>query len=48
MALSVTKGRLRVLIMPIRTDFQALRGGTGPLSGRYGRCYSDVENAFIF
>ena len=35
------------LIMLIRTDFPALRGGIGPLSDRYGQCYSDVEKAFI-
>ena len=32
------QGLLRVLIMLIRTDFPALRGGTVPLSARYGRC----------
>ena len=32
------QGLLHVLIMPIRTDFPALRGGTVPLSARYGRC----------
>ena len=31
------KELLRVLIILIRTDFAALRGGTGPLSARYGR-----------
>ena len=41
------QGLFRVLIMLIMTDFAALRSGTGALSARYGRCYSDVENAFI-
>ena len=31
------QGLLRVLIMLIRTDFPALRGGTGPLSATYRR-----------
>ena len=32
------QGLLRALIMLIRTDLPALRGGTVPLSARYGRC----------
>ena len=41
------QGLLRVLIMLIMTDFAALRGGSGTLSPGHGRCYSDVEKAFI-
>ena len=41
------QGLLRVLVMLIRTNFPALCGGTDPLSGRYGWCYSDDEKAFI-
>ena len=41
------QGLLCMLIMLIRTDFPALRGGTVPLSARYGWCLSDVEKAFI-
>ena len=39
------QGLFRVLIMLIMTGFAALRGGTGALSARYWRCYSDVEKA---
>ena len=35
---SCPQGLLRVLIMPIRTDFPALRGDTVSLSARYRRC----------
>ena len=41
------QGLLRVLVMLIRTDFPALRGGTGLLSARYGRvllrCWKGVH-----
>ena len=47
------QGLLRVLIMLIRTDFTALRGGTGPLSAqgrrtRSGRSGPDPTNFFAF